>query len=120
TKLSGGEFKRVILARAISQDTKILLLDEPVTALDIKHQINFMDLIKRLCIEKDLTVINVVHDLNLALFYSDEVIMLKKGRVFSKGLINEVLTADNIKSVYGVESTIIPHPIHNDKKVIVF
>lgn len=120
TNLSGGEFQRVILARAIAQDTKILLLDEPITGLDIHHQLNFMELIRKLCDEKSITVINVIHDLNLALYYSDEIIMLNEGKIYAKGITNEVITKQNVDEVYKIDSIVMEHPRDKDKTFIVF
>lgn len=105
--LSGGELQRVILARAIVQETQIMLLDEPVSHLDIHHQLDILNLVKDLVREKDKTVICVLHDLNLALKYSDDVIMLKDGKVRAIGNCYDVLTENNIKEVYGIDVKIV-------------
>ena len=108
TSLSGGEQQRVIAARALCQRTPIVLLDEPTSHLDIQHQISFLNIFKEL--KKELTVIAVMHDLNLASLFSDEVILLQKGKVLDKGQPETVITEKNIKKVYGIDVDIIPSP----------
>ncbi len=119
TQISGGELQRVILARAITQEPKILLLDEPISSLDIKHQLMFMKIIKDLSLKQNITVINIVHDLNIAISYSDMAIMLKDGKIFASGNVNDVITTENIYKVYGVNTTIFKHP-QNGRDIIVF
>jgi iron complex transport system ATP-binding protein len=104
--LSGGEMQRVIIARALAQEPKILLLDEPTSNLDINHQFETMKLIKNLARKEDMMVIIISHDLNLSMRYCDNLILLQSGRVFSGGSPNDVLTKDNIRKVYGVEAQI--------------
>lgn len=101
--LSGGERQRVILARAIAQDAPILLLDEPITYLDINHQIELMHILRHLIDAGNRTVVAVLHDLNFAMTYSDWVIMLKDGKIFSEGPPEKVLTKAAIEAVYGIE-----------------
>ncbi len=105
TTLSGGEQQRVIAARALCQDTDIILLDEPTSHLDIQHQLGFLNIFKKL--KKDITVIAVMHDLNLASLYSDEIILLEKGKIIDKGEPARVITRENIKKVYNIEVDII-------------
>lgn len=105
TTLSGGEQQRVIAARALCQDTDIILLDEPTSHLDIQHQLGFLNIFKKL--KKDITVIAVMHDLNLASLYSDEIILLEKGKIIDKGEPSIVITRENIKKVYNIEVDII-------------
>lgn len=109
-EISGGERQRAIIARAITQDTDIVLLDEPVSSIDIKHQIEILDTISRLKSDKQLTVISILHDLNLASEYSDQIILLKDGEVFDFGSVNHVLTRDNIERVYGIQVDIYENP----------
>jgi len=100
-ELSGGERQRVIIARALAQEPKIMLLDEPTSYLDINHQIEIFDLIKRLNGEQDLTVVIVSHDLNMAAEYCDRLILLKNGEVYKDGSPKEVITEAYIREVYG-------------------
>lgn len=101
TSLSGGEWQMMVLARALCQQADIMLLDEPVTGLDIKHQVSIMGTVKRLASERGISVVCVLHDLNLALSYCDELVLLKKGEIYAKGAPKDVLTKPNIESVYG-------------------
>ncbi len=106
TEISGGEKQRVILARSIAQETDAIILDEPISNLDIKHQISVMEYLKKLR-EEEKTIITVLHDLNFALNYADYGILVSKGKVFSQGKIEDVITPKTIKEVYGVDSEII-------------
>lgn len=102
--LSGGEQQRVILARALAQQTRALILDEPTNHLDVKYQLQLLNTVKSL----DLTVVAAFHDLNLAGLYCDEIYVLKDGRVRAAGAPWEVLTAPLIEEVYGVHADILP------------
>jgi len=104
--LSGGEKQRIIIARALTQEPRVLLLDEPTDHLDINHQIEILDLIKRLSKEEEMIVIGVFHDLNIASQYCDRLILLHKGRIFAAGGAGDVLTGENIEKVYGVKVTV--------------
>ncbi|MGD6811007.1 MAG: ABC transporter ATP-binding protein [Candidatus Bathyarchaeia archaeon] len=117
-ELSGGEQQRVIIARAIAQEPKILLLDEPISHLDIINQIEIMDLVKTLCIKNELIVLAVIHDLNMASRYCDKILMLKDGKVFALGPVEEVLTSENIQSVFGVDSIVRKNLVTNTPYVI--
>jgi iron complex transport system ATP-binding protein len=109
-QLSGGERQRVLIARALVQEPEILLLDEPTTHLDIDHQVEIMDLIAKLNQEKGLTVVLVTHDLNIASFYSHQLAFIKNGALVAEGKPSEVITRENISTVYGLEVLILPHP----------
>jgi iron complex transport system ATP-binding protein len=109
TELSGGETQRVIAARALSQETDIILLDEPTSHLDIQYQIEFLNIFKKLRNEKIIIV--VLHDLNLASMFSDEIILINDGKVTAKGKPQEVITRENIKSVYNISVEILQNPI---------
>ncbi len=102
-QLSGGERQRVFIARALAQDTPILLLDEPTSSLDIKHQVAIFDLLKRLQAEKAKTIIAVTHDINLAAQYCDRALLLGSDCSCWYGSSSEVLTAERIEKVFGVE-----------------
>ncbi len=102
-EISGGQQQKVIIARALAQETTILLLDEPISNLDIKHQLEVMELIKRLSEEYRITSIMVVHDLNIAARYSDKIAMMNAGQIVAYGTPEQVLTKENIQEVYDVE-----------------
>ncbi|HDN65046.1 MAG TPA: ABC transporter ATP-binding protein [Methanosarcinales archaeon] len=104
---SGGQQQRVFIARALAQEPDILLLDEPTSNLDIQHQLEVMEIIKDLVAKKGISAIMAVHDLNLASRYTDRVIIMKGGRIFDAGTPPDVLTPENIRSVYGVEAEVI-------------
>jgi len=105
-ELSGGQQQQVIIARALAQDSDILLLDEPTSDLDIRHQLEVMELIRKLTDERALSAIIAIHDLNLASRYSDQVIMLHNGAIFAAGTPRLVFTPKNIARVYGVEASV--------------
>lgn len=105
-ELSGGEQQKVLIARAIVQEPQIMLLDEPTSNLDLKYQLDVLEIVKNLVKEKAISVIMAMHDLNLACRYSDKLVMLKNGKIFSTGVPKQVITPDNIKSVYEVEAVI--------------
>ncbi len=106
TTLSGGERQKIVIAKALAQEPRILLLDEPTSNLDIRNQIEIMELIKGAVLQKNITSLMSIHDINLAARYCDEIMLLKKGRIFAKGTPEKVLTRENIKEVFGVESII--------------
>jgi iron complex transport system ATP-binding protein len=112
SELSGGERQRLVIARALTQQPKAMLLDEPTANLDINHQVEILNLVKSLCREQSLTVIIALHDLNSAAQYCDWMIMLNGGRVHAEGTPVDILTAPNIKRVYGAEVCVYPHPIN--------
>jgi len=109
TQLSGGETQRVIAARALTQETDIILLDEPTSHLDIQYQIEFLKIFKNL--RQDKVIIAVLHDLNLASIFSDEIILINKGEVVSKGTPWQVINKENIKDVYNLSVEVFENPI---------
>ncbi len=111
TSLSGGEMQRVIVARALAQHPSLLLLDEPTSHLDIKHQVSILDLLKRLNSTQSLTVIASLHDLNLAAQYCDYLVMLSKGKIFCVGTPDNVLTEDNVRAVYDANVIVTKNPV---------
>ncbi|MBY0223401.1 MULTISPECIES: ABC transporter ATP-binding protein [Sporosarcina] len=102
--LSGGERQRVWIAMALAQQSEILCLDEPTTYLDIYYQIELLELVKSLNEEYGLTIVMVLHDINQAIRYSDQIIMMKDGQIIAEGPPREVITKDVIKKVYGVNA----------------
>ncbi|NQE05268.1 Cobalamin import ATP-binding protein BtuD, partial [ANME-1 cluster archaeon GoMg1] len=108
-ELSGGQQQKVFIARALTQEPDVLLLDEPTSNLDIRHQLEVMDIIKNIVRERGISAIMAIHDLNLASRYADRIIMMNSGKIFSTGDPVSVLTPDNIKHVYGVEVKVNNH-----------
>jgi iron complex transport system ATP-binding protein len=106
-ELSGGEAQRVLLARAIAQQSKVMLLDEPTTHLDIQYQINLLDLIVKLTKEDQLVVVLAIHDLNLVSRYADHIALLVDGRVQADGSASEVLLPEILSSAYQLEMKIL-------------
>jgi iron complex transport system ATP-binding protein len=105
-ELSGGEQQKVIIARALAQQPKILLLDEPTTSLDIRHQLEILCILRSLTQNKHCSVIVAMHDLNLASRFSDRMLILKKGCIFAVGNPESVITEENIEAVYGIKSRV--------------
>lgn len=118
TALSGGERQRVLVARALAQEPQLLILDEPTAHLDIAHQVELLDLTRRLNREQGLTVIAVLHDLNLAAQYAGRLVMLKNGQVFAQGSPTEVVTEANVAAVYGSRVRVTRHPEEGTPHVI--
>ena len=98
--LSGGEKQRVLIARAIAQDAKLLLLDEPTAALDLKHEVRMWEILERLVVEQSKTVVGVTHHINLASLYCPRMLILKEGRVVASGAPRELLVRELMESVY--------------------
>jgi len=120
TKISGGERQRVIIARAIAQQAKIMLLDEPVSQLDIHHQVEILNIIKDLNRREMITVITVLHDLNLASQYCDYLLLMDEGKVIKHGLPEQIITPENILKAYGIKVYITKNPITKSPLVIPF
>ena len=104
--LSGGQRQRVFIAMALAQKTDILLLDEPTTYLDIFHQIEVLDLVKKLNEEYKMTIVMVLHDINQAIKYSDNIVIMKNGKIIEEGTPKSVINEKSIKTVYNVEGII--------------
>ncbi|WP_273102514.1 ABC transporter ATP-binding protein [Bulleidia extructa] len=115
TSLSGGEFQKVVLARALAQEPEILLLDEPTSNLDIRNQVEVMKLMKQYCKDKQISVIVSIHDMNLSLQFSDKYLMLKDGEIFKYGS-KEIITKENIRTVYGLDVDILKY---KNRKIVI-
>lgn len=103
SRLSGGQRQRVWIAMALAQNTKILFLDEPTTYLDIRYQIEILELVRRLNREFHITIIMVLHDINQAIYFSDEIIGLKDGKVTVQGESGTVIDRESIERMYGID-----------------
>lgn len=116
--LSGGEAQRVVTARAIAQQTPYLILDEPISHLDIRYQMELMQCLKKLNEERQTTIIAVLHDLNLAYSYCKDILLMKDGNVYASGNRKEVLTRENLHEVYEMDFMIVKHPETNENYYI--
>ena len=119
SELSGGEKQRVIIAMALAQEPDILLLDEPTVHLDINHQVEILELIKRLNRQESLTVLATMHDLNLAALYFDRLILLDGGQVVANGSPAEVLREESIRQVFQADVQVQQHPTRRTPQVVV-
>lgn len=105
--LSGGEKQRVMIARSLCQNTSIMLLDEPIASLDVKHQFEIMELLKQINKENKVSIFMILHDLSLALQYANKILAMKDGRMKYFGETKEVLTKENIETLFEVKAEII-------------
>ena len=110
-QLSGGERQRAFLALTLAQDPQVLLLDEPTTFLDLHHQLELLELLKTLNQERQLSIITVLHDINLAMRYSDRLAMLKHGEIKAIGRSADIITPENLRQVFDVEAVTIITPV---------
>ncbi|MBM4484765.1 ATP-binding cassette domain-containing protein [Rhodococcus hoagii] len=117
-QLSGGQRQRAWISMALAQGTDILLLDEPTTYLDLSHSVEVLDLVDRMHEEMGRTVIMVLHDLNLAVRYSDHLIVMSEGRIVASGKPQDVISAELLADVFGLEATVIDDPV-SDRPLIV-
>lgn len=117
-ELSGGQRQRVWIAMALAQETELLLLDEPTTFLDIAHQIDVLDLVRDLNRSRGRTVVVVLHDLNLACRYADHVVAMRDGAIVAAGRPGDVITADTVRAVFGLDSTVIDDPVSGTPLVV--
>lgn len=114
-ELSGGEQQKVILARALAQQPKVLLLDEPTSNLDLRNQYEVLDLVLKVCRHNDIAVVIVIHDLNLALRYCDKFMLIKENQVYDYGS-GEIITCESIEDVYQIAVNI--HEIDGERVIV--
>lgn len=110
TDLSGGEWQRVLLARALAQEPGLLLLDEPTAHLDVRHQVGILKLVRDWTAQGGRGAVAVLHDLNLAARYCTRIVLMDKGRILADGAPERTLTADSIRQTFGVEATVMKNP----------
>lgn len=108
--LSGGERQRAWLAMLVAQDARCLLMDEPISALDILHQVEVLSLVHRLVRDRGLGVVIVLHDVNMASRFCDEIVALHSGRLIARGTPGELMRPDQLEAIYGLPMGILPHP----------
>lgn len=117
-QLSGGQRQRAWISMALAQGTDILLLDEPTTYLDLAHSIEVLDLVDRMHEEMGRTVVMVLHDLNLAIRYSDQLIVMRDGKVVARGAPKDIISAELLLEVFGLEAAVIGDPV-SDRPLVV-
>lgn len=115
-QLSGGERQKVMLARALAQQPKLLLLDEPTSSLDIRNQYQVLEIVRELCHHDGLTAVVVIHDLNLALRFCDQFLLLRQGQVYANGDYR-ILTPEALKAVYQIDGRVVE--VENQRMVLV-
>ncbi|MEV1009147.1 ABC transporter ATP-binding protein [Streptomyces sp. NPDC049881] len=114
-ELSGGQRQRVWIAMALAQETELLLLDEPTTYLDIAHQVEVLNLVRHL---SGRTVVTVLHDLNQAARYADHLVAMKDGRIAARGRPGDIVTAELVRDVFGLEALVVPDPVTGSPLVV--
>ena len=116
--LSGGQRQRVWIALVLAQNTDILLLDEPTTYLDIAYQVEILDCLAKLNKLRKTTIVAILHDINLSIRYADHIFAMKKGELIAQGSPKDIITPDLMRTIYGMESSIITDPETGDPYVI--
>lgn len=117
-ELSGGQRQRAWIAMTLAQQTEILLLDEPTTYLDLPHQIEVLSMLRRLCDTQGMTIAMVLHDVNLAARFSDNVVAMRDGAVVQSGPPDEVITSETMKRIFDLNCLVIPDPVFGTAHVI--
>jgi iron complex transport system ATP-binding protein len=117
-ELSGGQRQRVWIAMALAQRTDLLLLDEPTTFLDVAHQLEVLELLSDLNRDRGTTIVMVLHDLNLAVRYADHLVAMRDGRIVASGEPDDVVSAELVAQVFGIESVVVDDPVTGDRMVV--
>lgn len=117
-ELSGGQRQRAWISMALAQETDILLLDEPTTYLDLAHQVEVLDLVDKLHVDLGRTVVMVLHDLNLAVRYSDHLIVMREGCIVTSGPPEELITAELLRDVFGLDSQVLVDPVSGRPMIV--
>ncbi|WP_199430937.1 ABC transporter ATP-binding protein [Qaidamihabitans albus] len=117
-ELSGGQRQRAWISMTLAQDTSLLLLDEPITHLDLAHQIDVLDLVHRLHTERGTTVVMVLHDLNLAARYADTLVAMREGRIVARGEPGDVLSEQLLSEVFDLDAKVLPDPVAGTPLVV--
>lgn len=117
-ELSGGQRQRVWIAMVLAQETELLLLDEPTTYLDLAHQVEILELMRDLNQQEGRTIIMVLHELNLAARYCDQMIAMREGSIVAEGAPGDVLTAESVREIFGLEAMIVPDPVRGTPMVV--
>lgn len=112
--MSGGERQRAWIAMMLAQDARCILLDEPTSALDLSHQASVLSLVHELCRERGLTVIVVLHDINLAARYCDRMVALGNGRIIARGTPSDIVRADMLQTIFGIDMGVFTHPVRQE------
>lgn len=118
TELSGGEWRRMVLARALAQEAGVLLLDEPTAGLDVRYQVEMLSLVRRMASEQRMVIMLTLHDLNHASLYGDRLVLLNDRAIVATGKPADVLKAELIEAAFGVQVMVIKHPVYDTPLVV--